>query len=227
VDFSNAPSSTPWVLGSATPATCSVGQAFFNTAAVAGTNLLVCTALNQWTATSGVGSGGAVVTFTTGNGPPPGGCSAGQNLYVDVLNQDLWFCEAANGWKKSLTTTNTGPFSMTGQNGSGPGASPFGTTSLFFGSTSKVAQTVDDAGSVATMVRATDCSVANQSMQKINADGTVTCASGPRIIVGSQPVCTVALRGTISETFGPSGQKDTMSVCLKDVTDAFAWRTLY
>jgi len=226
VDFSNAPTSTPWVVGSVAPAVCTIGQAFFNTSAVAGANLLLCTAPNQWTLTGGVGSG-AGITSTTGNGPPLGGCTAGQNLYVDLLNQDFWSCESANVWKKSLTTNNIGAFSMTGQNGSAPGASTFGATSLFFSATAKVAQTVDDAGSVATMVRPADCSVGNQSVQRINADGTVTCGNSPTIIFGAQPTCTVVLRGTVWETFGPSGQKDTMSVCLKDAADVFAWRTLY
>ena len=63
-------------------------------------------------------------------------------------------------------------------------------------------------------------------MQKINADGTATCANGPAFIVGTPPACTIALRGAISETFGASGQADTLTVCLKDATNVFAWRTL-
>ena len=131
VNFSGAASSTPWVVGSTLPATCVVGQAFFNTSAAAGANVFVCTALNHWTTTGG-NSGGPYVAFATGSGPPLGGCTAGQNLYVDALNQDLWFCESANVWKKSLTTTNIGPFSLNGQNGSGPGAASSGTDVAFF-----------------------------------------------------------------------------------------------
>jgi len=225
VDFSQAPSSIPWVLGAALPANCVVGQAFFNTSAIAGANVFVCTFTNQWTIIGGNGNG-PVVTFTTGNGPPQSNCAVGQNLYVDVVNLDLWFCEGTNTWKKSLTTTNVGPFLLTGQNG--PGLTPaLGNTSLFFNATAKVGQTLDDAGGLSTMVRPTDCSGGNQLMQKINADGTVACANGPTIIVGPQPACTVALRGTISETFSVAGQKDTIAVCLKDATDVFAWRTLY
>jgi len=226
VDFSRAAGSTPWIVGSTLPATCVVGQAFFNISAAPGANLFACTSTNQWTPIGG-NSGGPIVTFATGSGSPQGNCTAGQNLYVDVLNQDLWSCESTNVWKKSLTTTNVGAFSLNGQNGSRPGASSSGTTSLFFSATAKVAQTVDDAGNAATMVRPTDCSVGNQPMQKINADGTATCASGPAFIVGTQPPCTVVLRGTFSETFGATGQADTLSVCLKDVTNVFAWRKLF
>jgi hypothetical protein len=43
----------------------------------------------------------------------------------------------------------------------------------------------------------------------------------------TQPACASALRGRIWQTFGASGVKDTVSVCAKDATDAFAWRTIY
>lgn len=227
VDFSQAPTTTPWVVGVALPATCVVGQAFFNTSAVAGSNLFVCTSTNLWTVTGGGGGSSSSVTFVTGNGAPSGGCTAGQNLYVDIVNLDLWFCEATNTWKKSLTTSNIGPFLLTGQNGPSPLTPALGSTALFFNATAKVGQTSDDTGGLSTMLRPTDCSVGNQVVQKINADGTVACASVSSFLVGTQPTCTVALRGTISETFGASGQKDSMSVCLKDATDAYAWRTLY
>jgi hypothetical protein len=48
IDFSGMPTK-PFQMGSSLPATCSVGQAFFNTAAPPGTNLYVCTAVNVWT----------------------------------------------------------------------------------------------------------------------------------------------------------------------------------
>ena len=172
VDFSGAVSTTPWKVGTVLPATCSVGQVFFNTTAPAGQNVYLCTVVNSWTAMAGSG-----VRFTSGAGAPAGNCTAGQDLYTDTTNLDTWFCESANTWKKALSTTNTGSFAMTGQNGAVPGAPPSGSTALFFNSTAKVGQSVDDAGGVATMVRPTDCSAGNQVVQSIDSNGNPLCAT--------------------------------------------------
>jgi hypothetical protein len=61
-------------------------------------------------------------------------------------------------------------------------------------------------------------------------DGTVfrlmnsTLVSG---LAGTQPACGSALRGRIWTVFSASGTKDTVTVCAKDATDAYAWRTIY
>ena len=172
VDFSGAISTTPWKVGTVLPAACSVGQVFFNTTAASGQNIYLCTALNSWTATLGSG-----VRFTSGAGAPAANCTAGQDMYTDTTNLDTWFCESTNTWKKALTTTNTGSFAMTGQNGSVPSAAPSGSSTLFFNSTAKVGQSVDDTGSVATMVRPTDCSGGSQVVQKIDSSGNPFCAA--------------------------------------------------
>ena len=172
VDFSGAGSTTPWKVGTVLPAACSVGQGFFNTTSPAGQNVYLCTAQNSWTATAGSG-----VRFTSGAGAPAGACTTGQDLYTDTMNQDTWFCESANIWKKALTTTNTGSFAMTGQNGAVPGAAPAGNTTLFFNSTAKVGQSVDDAGNMGTMVRPTDCSAGSQAIQAIDSNGNPLCAT--------------------------------------------------
>src|ERR1700733_7094653 len=53
VDFSGAATTKPFKAGTALPATCSVGEAFFQTSAVVGMNLYGCTAANSWTLLSG------------------------------------------------------------------------------------------------------------------------------------------------------------------------------
>ncbi|HEV8042055.1 MAG TPA: hypothetical protein VGP62_24460 [Bryobacteraceae bacterium] len=67
VDFSGATSTKPFQAGAVLPATCTVGQAFFQTNAPAGSNLYTCTALNAWTqqvgipgATGPAGANGAI-----------------------------------------------------------------------------------------------------------------------------------------------------------------------
>src|ERR1035438_3614901 len=48
-DFSSAPYTRPASVGTALPATCTVGQMFFNISAPAGQNLYGCSSINAWT----------------------------------------------------------------------------------------------------------------------------------------------------------------------------------
>jgi hypothetical protein len=43
----------------------------------------------------------------------------------------------------------------------------------------------------------------------------------------SQPTCSAALRGRLWFATGGTGVKDGLTVCAKDATEAYAWRTLY
>jgi hypothetical protein len=71
VDFSGAVATKPFRVGTALPAICNVGEAFFKSDAPPGSNLYACTATNTWTVQSGAG-GGATLPSTTnlvkGNG---------------------------------------------------------------------------------------------------------------------------------------------------------------
>jgi hypothetical protein len=49
VDFTGAASTKPFKSGATLPATCGLGEAFFNTSASAGRNFYTCTAANTWT----------------------------------------------------------------------------------------------------------------------------------------------------------------------------------
>ena len=62
VDFSAATTTKPAKSGTALPATCSVGELFYNTAAPAGSNLYGCTATNSWTV-----QGASLLPAVTGN----------------------------------------------------------------------------------------------------------------------------------------------------------------
>ena len=59
VDFTGSVSTAPMKAGTALPASCSVGQAFFKTDAAAGQNIYLCTAANTWTQVQGGGGGGS------------------------------------------------------------------------------------------------------------------------------------------------------------------------
>ncbi len=170
VDFSRAASTLPVQTGTALPGSCALGALYFLTNAPAGANLYACVAANSWSLETGGGSA------TSGSGAPQGTCTTGA-VYDDTVNSNTWFCENPGAWQLALTTSNTGAFVLTGENGATPAASSTGASSLFFNAIAKVAQSVDDTGSTATMVRPTDCSGSGYLAQKINADGTVTCAA--------------------------------------------------
>lgn len=80
VDFSGANTTKPMKTGTALPAACGVGEAFFDTNAPAGSNLYLCTSQNSWTlqmgATGPAGPAGptgpAGATGATGPAGPMG-----------------------------------------------------------------------------------------------------------------------------------------------------------
>jgi hypothetical protein len=55
-DFSSFPFTRPVSVGTTLPASCQVGQLYFNSAAAAGSNLYACTAANTWTVESATAS---------------------------------------------------------------------------------------------------------------------------------------------------------------------------
>ena len=158
IDFSSASSTKPLRAGSNLPATCSVGELFFETGASPGLNIYLCAAVNVWTGAGVTGfsqlSGTAAVAqlpatvqyFQSGVGAPAGACMAGQNTYLDTSNLDYWFCDAANTWKKLLSTSDNGPFTLTGQLGTTPATPASGLATVYLNSTDETLHTVSDAG---------------------------------------------------------------------------------
>jgi len=65
VDFSGANTTKPFKSGTLLPATCGVGEAFFQTSAPAGSNLYSCTATNTWTLQAGATTLAGDVTGST------------------------------------------------------------------------------------------------------------------------------------------------------------------
>jgi len=88
----------------------------------------------------------SVQYYQSGAGAPAGSCTAGQNGYLDTTNLDYWFCDVANTWKKTLSTTNSGAFTLTGQTGAVPATPAAGLTTLYLNSTDKTLHSVNDAG---------------------------------------------------------------------------------
>ncbi len=109
-DFSAFPVTRPVSVGASLPATCVIGQLFFNQLAPAGSNLYACTAANTWTVIGG-GTGGAQpqVSFSA-----PG---------IAFGSQDI----GTTSGVQSVTLTNLGMslLSITSAQTTGPNASDF------------------------------------------------------------------------------------------------------
>jgi hypothetical protein len=66
-DASSAVSTIPAKVGTTAPATCTVGEQFFDSDATAGENIMLCTATNTWTAVTGGGGGSVAETCLPGD----------------------------------------------------------------------------------------------------------------------------------------------------------------
>ena len=161
------------------PSTCSVGQLFFKTGVTAGQNMYGCTATNTWTLEAG--GGGGITVLTTGSGAPVASCTAPStsNLakYYDSTNHKMWTCVATNTWEEDITVDPTAAFLITGNAGTAPGTPATGKGNIYIDTVQKGLSIKDDAGQITRTVKPTDCS-STGLVQKINADGTVTCAAG-------------------------------------------------
>jgi hypothetical protein len=175
VNFSKATSTTPWRIGTSLPQSCSVGQAYFKSDAPPGLNVYVCTSTDQWSMETADVDLSNYPLYSTGSGAPTSSCTAGRDLYTDMTNAESWLCAGTNTWRKLLSSSNTGPVLIRGQNGSAPATPTGGTTAFYFDATAKLGQTKDDVGNIGTMVRPSDCSPSGGFAQTIHADGTVTC----------------------------------------------------
>ncbi|MBV9081671.1 MAG: choice-of-anchor D domain-containing protein, partial [Acidobacteriaceae bacterium] len=106
-DFSKLPFTRPVTVGTTLPATCQVGQLFFNSAATAGANLFGCTAVNVWTLESG---NGAASTSPGGSTTPSGTPS------VSLSTANVTFTGQNTGTTSAtqpVTLSNTGTAALT------------------------------------------------------------------------------------------------------------------
>ena len=109
VDFASFPFTRPVTVGTTLPATCQVGQLFFNSTATAGANLYGCTASNSWTTLTGSGNAVPQVTLTPSSisfgSQTTGTTSAGKN--VTLLNSGTAFLALTS---VTVTGTNAADF---------------------------------------------------------------------------------------------------------------------
>jgi hypothetical protein len=256
VDFTKAAFTRPVKTGTTLPSTCSVGDLFFQTNAVAGSNLYGCATANTWTVQSGGGSGGGSLAIDN-NGTLVGSRNV-MNLIggVGVVNTisdtgtqinvqqsvdtsvipskataqsgAMFLCNSAGssnaytcGMSPTLQGYTTGMVLAWKPNVNGAG----GATTL----------NVDTLGSVSLkqadgVTDPASADIVAGRLYNVWHDGTVFRLMTPAVNVATaatQPACSVSQRGRIWQTLGGTGVKDTVTVCAKDATDAYAWRAIY
>ncbi len=159
--------------GAQLPAQCVQGQLFIQTGGSAGPALYVCAQSNVWTApgnlTPGAGISIAAGSITaddavvpdyyTGSGAPSITCLAGRDFYVDVTAGTLYYCKTSGQWQA---------------------VSPVGHTHSaadIVSGTLSAARLPGPTSSTLGGLKTVDCSGGGQFLQKLNTDGSGTCAT--------------------------------------------------
>jgi hypothetical protein len=254
VDFTKAAFTRPVKTGTILPSTCSVGDLFFQTSAPAGSNLYGCASANTWTVQSGGGGGSLAVD---NNGTLVGArnvmnliggvgvvntisdtgtqINVQQSVDTSVIPSKaaaqsgaMFLCNAAgtsSAYTCALSPTlqgyTTGMVLAWQPNVNGAG----GATTL----------NVDTLGSVPVkqadgVTDPTAADIVAGRLYDVWHDGAVFRLMTPAVNVASaatQPACSVSQRGRFWQTLGGTGVKDTVTVCAKDASDAYAWRSIY
>lgn len=257
VDFSGAPYTKPVQTGSSLPATCSIGQMFFNSSAPAGQNLYGCTAVNVWSLQSGGGNGGSVTvdsgTTIVGTRPVVS-FSAGLGTLLTISDTGSAIAIQTSMDPAVMPTLASeqsgGALLCASASGSGTtytcSLSP--TLSAYTaGMTLHWEPDVSDAGGPTTLnvdtlgampVKLPDGAtdpgpgdlVAGR-VRQIWYDGAVFRLLEPVVPAGilgeALPACSSTVRGRLWFVAGATGAKDSLSVCAKDSSNTFAWRSLY
>ena len=112
VDFANASSTRPAKTGTALPAACLVGEAFFKSNAAAGANLYGCTATNTWTqmSTSGGGTLAGDVTGSTSSTTVVALRNRTLSINTPFNGQVLAWNGSMSAWERKLPPRRQCPF---------------------------------------------------------------------------------------------------------------------
>lgn len=256
VDFTKAAFTRPVKTGTILPSTCSVGDLFFQTNAVAGSNLYGCASANTWSAQSGGGGGSGIVAIDN-NGTLVGSRNV-MNLIggVGVVNTISDTGTQIN--IQQSVDTSVIPSKATAQSGAMSLCSSAGSSNAYTCGMSPTLQAytagmvlawkpnVNGAGGATTLNVDTLGAVALKQADGVTDpasadivagrlynvwhDGTVFRLMTPAVNVATaaaQPACSVSQRGRFWQTLGAAGVKDTVTVCAKDASDAYAWRSIY
>lgn len=125
-DASAAASTAPAKVGTNPPATCVVGDMFFDSNETAGANIYGCTATNTWTLQGGAGNPATVVATSFSTTPTFTASSNTANLFTMTLTGNVSSCTIASATAGQILTlrltqdgTGTRTFACTGFSGLG------------------------------------------------------------------------------------------------------------
>lgn len=255
-NLEGAPFTAPLKSGAALPATCTLGNMFFETTAPAGANVFGCTSTNTWSLEGGAGTGGtltidsggtAVGTEPIANFIPGAGIlntisDTGMQINIQQsVDTGVILSRAGHQSGQTVLCASSSASSSTYTCAMAPTLTGY-TTGMVLNWTPDVAGAggpttlnVDTLGAQPVKLAdgATDPvmgDVVGGVMYPVWYDGTVFRIMKDRLVsalAGTQPTCSVALRGRIWTMFSAAGVKDTVTVCAKDATDAYAWRVIY
>jgi hypothetical protein len=256
VDFTAAQSTKPFKSGGALPATCAQGEMFFLTAASAGTNLYGCAATNTWTLETG-GAGGAVQVQNTGTvvgARPILDLSSGPGVLLAISDTGQSIAIQTSVDTSVVETSGNeqsgAPLLCTSSSGSATAYSCAMSPTLTSYSTGMILHWQPDVGGTGTAatlnvdtlgavpVKLAD-GATNPGLGDVVAgrvleiwyDGASFRLLGSPVPAGilgdAEPACAATVRGRLWFVAGAAGVKDGLSVCAKDATNAYAWRTIY
>jgi hypothetical protein len=257
VNLQALPFTAPVKSGAVLPATCTLADLFFETTAPAGTNVYGCTATNIWSLEGGTGGTAGTLIIDSGGTPVGARGTANfipgpgiLNVLSDTGSQiniqqsvdtGVILSRAGQQTGQTLMCSSSSGSSSTYTCAMAPTLTAY-TAGMVLNWTPDVSGAggpttlnVDVLGaeSVKLSDGATDPAVGDVTggkMYLVRFDGTVFRLINSSLVsalAGAQPTCSSALRGRIWTVFSASGTKDGVTVCAKDATDAYAWRTIY
>jgi hypothetical protein len=122
---------------------------------------------------------GGITNVATSASDPAGSCTnistSNLSYHYNTAAHTWWVC-LNSAWALIPASDPTASFLLTGNVGTAPGTPATGKVAIYSDSTQKGVSAKDDAGQVTRTVKPTDCSGTGH-LQKINADGTVTCSA--------------------------------------------------
>ena len=257
VNLKASPFTGPVKSGSVLPAVCSVADLFFQTGAPAGANVYGCTATNTWSLEGiGGGSSGNVVidgngtlvgsegtlNFISGTGILSALSDTGSQINIQLSADSAVVLTRANHQSgQTLSCASTSGSSSTYTCAMSPTLNVY-TGGMVLNWTPDVSAAggsttlnVDTLAAVPVKLAdgVTDPvlgDIVGGAMHQIWYDGTVFRLMKSNLVsalTGTQPACSSSLRGRIWTVFGATGVKDSVTVCAKDATNAYAWRVIY
>lgn len=257
VNFQNAQFTRPLKTGAVLPALCTQADLFYLTTAAPGANIYGCVATNTWVPQSGSGGSGSttiqnagtvvgmrpILNLTDGPGLLLSTSDTGTTISIQsTLDTSVAVTRASAQSGASLLCSSASGSATAYTCAMSPTLTVYTTGMVLHwnpdvsGGGTAVTLNVDTLGAIP--VKLAD-GVTNPSPLSLIAgrlldiwyDGTVfrfVNSAGPAGVLGEvRPACAVSVRGRLWFITGATGVQDSLSVCAKDATDAYAWRAIY